>query len=98
MIASLVSFFWDNNDGQGYGAGSGAGQLAVVPGSVAATSPTATGGANGTSQDPWSKFCASDEISSAAIARDVAGFVSQQLKHVSRLRILWFVVLMWLRI
>jgi hypothetical protein len=41
-------FFSDSNDGQGYGAGSGAGQLAVVPGSVAATSPSAAGGAKGT--------------------------------------------------
>jgi hypothetical protein len=86
----------DCNDGQGYGAGSNAGQLAVVPGSVAATSPTTAGGAKGTSHDPWSKFCASGEISSAAAARDVAGFVSQQLKHVSQLRLRWFVVLMWL--
>jgi hypothetical protein len=85
-------FFWDSNDGQVYGPGLGAGQLAVVPGSVAATSPTAIGGAKGTSQDPWSKFCASGEISSVVAARDVAGFVSQQLKHVSRLRLHWFVV------
>jgi hypothetical protein len=89
-------FFLDSNHGQGYGAGSDAGQLAVVLGSVAATSPTAAGGAKGTLQDPWSKFCASGEILSAAAARDVAGFVSQQLKHVSRLRLHWFVVLMWL--
>jgi hypothetical protein len=59
---------------------------------VAATSPTAIGGVKGTSQDPWSKFCASGEISSVIAARDVAGFVSQQLKHVSRLRLCWFVV------
>jgi hypothetical protein len=91
-------FFLDSNDGQGYGAGLGVGQLAVVPGSVAATSPTAAGGAKATSQDPWSKFYASGEILSAPAARDVAGFVSQQLKHVSRLRLCWFVVLMWLRI
>jgi hypothetical protein len=91
-------FFRDSNDGQGYGAGSGAGQLAVVPCSVAATSPTALGEAKGTSQDPWSKFCASGKISSAAATKNVAGFVSQQLKHVSHLRLCWFVVLMWLRI
>jgi hypothetical protein len=42
-------FFLDSNDGQGYGAGSGAGQLAVVPGSVATTLPTTAGGAKGTS-------------------------------------------------
>jgi hypothetical protein len=91
-------FFLDSNDGQGYGAGSDVGQLAVVPGSEAATSPTAAGGAKGTSQEPWSKFCASGEISSAAAARDVADFVSQQLNHVSRLRLCWFIVLMWLQI
>jgi hypothetical protein len=89
-------FFLDSSDGQGYGPGSDAGQLAVVPGSVAATSPTVAGGAKGTSQDPWSKFCAIGEISSAAAARDVAGIVSQQLKHVSHLILRWFVVLMWL--
>ena len=83
---------------QGYGVGSDVGQLAVVPTPVAATSPVAAVGAKGTSQDPWSKFCASGEISSAAAARDVAGIVSQQLKRVSRLRLRWFVVLMWLRI
>jgi hypothetical protein len=74
------------------------GQLGIVPSPVAATLPAAVVGAKGTSQDPWSKFCASGEISSAAAARDVAGIVSQQLKHVSRLRLCWFVVLMWLRI
>jgi hypothetical protein len=98
MITSLVSFFRDSNDGQGYGAASGAGQLAVVPGSVAVTSTIVAGEAKGTSQDPWSKFYASGEISSASTAKDVAGFVSQQLKHVSRLRLHCFIVLMWLRI
>jgi hypothetical protein len=68
---------------QGYGAGSDAGQLAVVSASVAATSPTTVVGAKGTSQDPWSKFCASGEISSAAATKDVAGSVSQQLRHAS---------------
>jgi hypothetical protein len=60
---------------QGYGAGSDVGQLAVVPAPVAATSPTAVVGAKGTSQDPWSKFCASGEISSVAAAKDVAASV-----------------------
>jgi hypothetical protein len=69
--------FLNGNDGQGYGAGSDAGQLAVVPGSVVATSLMVAVGAKGTSQDPWSKFCASGEISSAAAAKDVAGSVSQ---------------------
>jgi hypothetical protein len=40
--------------------------------------------AKGTSQDSWSNFCASGEVSSAAAAKDVAGFVSQQLKHASQ--------------
>jgi hypothetical protein len=43
-------------------------------------------GAKGSSQDPWSKFCASGEIASAVAAKDVAGSVAQQLKHVSSLQ------------
>jgi hypothetical protein len=78
--------------------GSDAGLLASVPSLVTATSPAAADGAKGTPQDPWFKFCASGEISSAAAARDAAVIVSQQLKHVSRLRLCWFVILMWLRI
>jgi hypothetical protein len=69
---------------QGYGAGSDVGQLAVVPPLVAATSPTVAVGVKGTSQDPWSKFCASGEISSAVAAKDVAGSVSQHLRHASQ--------------
>jgi hypothetical protein len=42
-------------------------------------------GAKGSSQDPWSRFCASGKIASAAAAKDVAGSVAQQLKHVSKL-------------
>jgi hypothetical protein len=83
-ITSLVSFFWRLGLEQGYGARSDAGQLAVVPAPVAATSPTTVVGAKGTSQDPWSKFCASDEISSVVAAKDVAGSVSQQLRHASQ--------------
>ena len=84
MITSLVSFFRLGLE-QDYGAGSNAGQLAIDPSPVAATSPATAVGAKGTSQDPWSKFCASGEISSAAAAKDVAGSVAQQLKHVSNL-------------
>jgi hypothetical protein len=62
----------------------GCGQLAVVPTAVAATSPTAAGGAKGASQDPWSAFCTSGEISSATAAKDVAGSVSHQLRHASQ--------------
>jgi hypothetical protein len=51
---------------------------------VAATSPTTAVGVKGASQDPWSNFCASGEISSAAAAKDVAGSVSQQLRHASQ--------------
>jgi hypothetical protein len=65
-------------------AGSDAGQLAVVPAPVAATPAALAAGAKGTSQDSWSKFCASGEISSAAAAKDVAGSISQQLKHASQ--------------
>jgi hypothetical protein len=53
--------------------------LVVVPAPMAA-------GAKGSSQDPWSKFCASGEIASVAAAKDVASSVAQQLKHVSSLR------------
>jgi hypothetical protein len=60
------------------------GQLVVVPTPVAATSPMAAVSAKGASQDPWSNFCASGEISSDAAAKDVAGSVSQQLRHVSQ--------------
>jgi hypothetical protein len=62
---------------------------------VVATSPTTAVGAKGPVRDPWSTFCVSGEIASAAAAKDVAGSVSrqlrqasqqlaQQLKHVSR--------------
>jgi hypothetical protein len=81
------------------------GQLVVAPTPVAATLPTVPVGAKGAPQDPWSTFCASGEISSAATAEDVAGSVSQQLrqasqqlKHVSRVGLRWFVVFMWLRV
>jgi hypothetical protein len=60
------------------------GQLAVVSTPVAATSPTTVVGAKGASQDPWSNFYASGEISSGAAANDVAGSVSQQLRHASQ--------------
>jgi hypothetical protein len=53
------------------------GQLTVVLPPVVATSPTAAVGAKGDSQDPWSAFCASDAIPSAAAAKDVAGSVSR---------------------
>jgi hypothetical protein len=56
-------------------AGSDAGQLVVVPALVAAASTAAVAEAKGASQDPWSKFCASGEITSAAAAKDVAGSV-----------------------
>jgi hypothetical protein len=76
------------------------GQLAVAPTPVAPTSPTAAVGAKGATWDPWSTFCVSGEILSAAAAKDVAGSVSQQqrqasqqlslqLKHVSRVGLRW---------
>jgi hypothetical protein len=77
------------------------GQLAAVPTPMVATSPTVVAGAKDALQDPWSTFCASGEISSAAAAKDVAGFVSQQLrrasqqlKHVSCVGLRRFVVFM----
>jgi hypothetical protein len=51
-------------------------------------------GAKGSSQDPWSRFCASGEIASATAAKDVAGLVAQQLKHMSNLCLLEFVFLL----
>jgi hypothetical protein len=77
-----VSFF-ELGFEQSYGAGSTAWQLAVVPASVAVTSPVAVVRAKGASQDPWSKFCASGEISSIVATKDVAGSVSYQLRHAS---------------
>jgi hypothetical protein len=41
-------------------------------------------GAKGSLQDPWSRFCTSDEIALAAASKDVAGLVVHQLKHVSK--------------
>jgi hypothetical protein len=38
----------------------------------------------GATQDPWAAFCASDEILTAAAARDVVGTMSQRLKEVSQ--------------
>jgi hypothetical protein len=65
---------------------------------MAAAPAAATTEAKGASQDPWSKFCASGEITSAAAVKDAKGSVAQQLKHVSRLGLRQFVVFMWLRI
>jgi hypothetical protein len=53
------------------------GQLPLVPTSVAAPSSRTVDGAKGVLRDPWSTFCASGEISSAAVAKEVAGSVSQ---------------------
>jgi hypothetical protein len=82
----IGKFFFKQGLGlkQDHGAGSDAGQLAVVPTPVAATSPTVAVGAKGASQDPLSNFCASSEISSATAAKDVAGSMSQQLRHASQ--------------
>jgi hypothetical protein len=57
---------------------------------VAAGSVAVVTGMMGSAQDPWAQFCASGEISSTAAAKDVAGSVTQQLKHVSCLRVLFF--------
>jgi hypothetical protein len=77
-IIWLVSIFFDHV------AGSGKGQLVVVPPSVAATSPSVVVKAKGATQDPWAAFCASGEILTAAAAKDVAGTMSQQLREVSQ--------------
>jgi hypothetical protein len=90
----FIYFSWVLGLGQDCDAGSDAGQLAVVPTSVAAASATATAEGKGASQDPWSKFCANGEITSDAATKDMAGSVAQQLKHVSRLRLRQVVVFM----
>jgi hypothetical protein len=77
------------NGGQGFwrdhGVGSESRQLTVVPAPTAAGSVAVATGAKGSSQDPWSRFCASGEIASATTAKDMAGSVAQQLKHVSNI-------------
>jgi hypothetical protein len=50
---------------------------------VAAAPAAAVAEAKCASQDPWSKFCASGEIASVSAVKDVAGSISQQLKHAS---------------
>jgi hypothetical protein len=77
-IILLVSFFYRRDV-----AGSGEGQLVVVPPLVATTSPSAVVRAKGAVQDPWVAFCASGEILTAAAAKDVAGTMSQRLREVS---------------
>eukprot|EP00267_Zea_mays_P047690 XP_020400174.1 uncharacterized protein LOC103639930 [Zea mays] len=78
---------WDNAPGAAVKKrklGAESGQLAVVP-AVVSVGPTAvanvTRGGMGSSQDPWSKFCAGGEIASATTTKDVAASVAQQLKH-----------------
>jgi hypothetical protein len=78
-IILLVSFFYRSNV-----AGSGEGQLIVVPPPVANTSPSEVVRAKGAAQDPWAAFCASGEILTAAAAKDVAGTMSQRLREVSQ--------------
>jgi hypothetical protein len=73
-------FFLTRDDG----AGSDMGQLPLVPTPVVAPSSSAAEGAKGVLRDPWSTFCASSEISSAAVAKDVAGSMSQQLRRASQ--------------
>jgi hypothetical protein len=58
--------------------------LVVVPPSAATTSRTVVVRAKGATQDPWATFCASGEILSAAIAKDVAGSMSQRLREASQ--------------
>jgi hypothetical protein len=66
---------------QCHGAGSSEGQLVVVPPPVVTTSPTAMVGAKGVARDPWATFYASGEILSVAVAKDVAGSMSQRLRE-----------------
>jgi hypothetical protein len=69
---------------QYHGAGSGKGQLAVVPPPVVTTSPTAVVEEKGVARDPWATFCTSGEILSAAATKDVAGSMSQRLREASQ--------------
>jgi hypothetical protein len=72
--------------------------LAVVLAPVSTGPVVVAARAKGSSQDPWSRFCASGEIASAAAAKDVAGSVARQLKHAGNLCLLKFIFLLWLRI
>jgi hypothetical protein len=77
LVGKLRPFFLlDEVFNQCHSAGSGEGQLAVVPPPVVTTSPTAMVGAKGAARDPWATLCASGEILSAAAAKDVAGSMS----------------------
>jgi hypothetical protein len=105
LLVSVYFFTRRLDLGQDCGAGSDAGQLAIVPAPVAAAPAAAVAEPKGASQDSWSNFCARGEITSATAVKDVAGSVSQQskhatqqLKHVSRLGLRRFVLFMWLRI
>jgi hypothetical protein len=80
----LLIFLIDKVFNQYHGAGSGEGQLAVVPPPVVTTSPTAVVGAKGAVRDPWATFCGSGEILPAAAAKDVAGSMSQRLREASQ--------------
>jgi hypothetical protein len=83
LVSRYICFFVFLYDRR-HVAGSGEGQLIVVPPSVAATSPSAVVKAKGAAQDPWAAFCASGEILTAIAARDVAGTMSQRLREVSQ--------------
>jgi hypothetical protein len=83
LVGKLKLFFYEVFN-QYHGAGSGEGQLTVVPPPVATTSPTAVVGAKGAARDPWATFCVSGEILSAAAAKDMAGSMSQRLREASQ--------------
>jgi hypothetical protein len=59
-------------------AGSGEGQMVVVPSAVATTTSTAVAGVKGDA------FCASGEILSAAAVKDEAGTMSRRLREASQ--------------
>jgi hypothetical protein len=63
--------------------GSGEGHMVVVPPSVATALPSAEVRARGTAQDSWATFCTSSEILIAAVAKDVAGTMSQRPREAS---------------
>jgi hypothetical protein len=51
---------------------------------MATTASTAVVGVKGAARDPWSTFCASGEIPSAATTKDVAGSMSRRLREASQ--------------
>jgi hypothetical protein len=83
-LAHAGEFFWRSlRFLLDHGVGAESGQLAIVLAMMSASPAAVARGDMGSSQDPWSKFCSSGEIASAAAGKDMAAYVAQQLKYVS---------------